>query len=255
MLNVENLGIGFSRYTGLLRQEEMTRLSGVSFDLCEGEVLAVIGGSGAGKSLLAHALLGLLPPNATLRGTMSFRGRSMTPYPASLRGRRIALMAQQVSHLDPLARLGAQTRWAARRTGAAKVPDLQTLGLGPETCRLYPGQLSGGMARRALFALAGVGQPDLLIADEPTAGLDPENRDRLLALLQAHAHRGGAVILITHDLMPALPVADRVMILDEGHMCGFESSRDFKGDGMALTSPYAHALWRALPENAFLTDA
>lgn len=255
MLSVENLSIGFRCYVGLFWQAEVTRLSNLSFDLAEGEILGVIGGSGAGKSLLAHAILGLLPPNATLRGTMSFRGQPLTPYPAALRGRRIALMPQQVSHLDPLARLGTQARWAARRAGALRPPDLQSLGLGPETSRLYPDQLSGGMARRALFALAETGQPDLLIADEPTAGLDRENRDRLLAMLKVHADRGGAVILVTHDLIPVLPIAHRVVILDDGHMCGVESSRDFHGDGATLTSPHARALWRALPENGFQTDA
>ncbi|MFC3167259.1 ATP-binding cassette domain-containing protein [Paracoccus fontiphilus] len=259
MLTVRDLSIGFRRYTGLFRQTQVTRLSGLTLTLDAGEVLAVIGGSGAGKSLLAHAVLGLLPPNAVLRGQIAFRGQPLTggDYPAALRGRRIALVPQQISHLDPMARAGRQIGWAARRAGAAAaVPDrLAALGLPPGAARLYPGQLSGGMARRVLLAMAQAGAPDLLVADEPTAGLDPQNRRTVLRLLRDHARQGGAVLLITHDLTAALPFADRVAILDNGRMAGLEAARDFRGDGAALASAHARALWRALPENGFLADA
>nr|WP_201742154.1 AAA family ATPase [Mangrovicoccus ximenensis] len=128
-----------------------------------------------------------------------------------------------------------------------------TAAAGP--CRDYPSQLSGGMARRVLLAMAASGAPDLLVADEPTAGLDPENRDTVLRLLRDHAGAGGAVLLITHDLKAALPFADRVAILDEGRMSGLEPAAAFRGDGGFLTSGHARALWRALPENGFRADA
>lgn len=257
MLNIRDLSIGFRRYHSLLRQETVTYLSGLTLTLHPGEVLAVIGGSGAGKSLLAHALLGLLPPNAVIGGEMSFRGQSLMPYPAELRGRRIALMPQQVAHLDPLARTGRQVGWAARRVGAIgnAATQLAALGLPPVAARLYPGQLSGGMARRVLLAMAGAGAPDLLVADEPTVGLDPASRDTVLRLLRSHATADRAVLLITHDLATVLRFADRVAILDAGHMLGVETARNFHGDGSALISSHARALWRALPENGFLSDA
>ncbi|MTH78386.1 ATP-binding cassette domain-containing protein [Paracoccus aestuariivivens] len=258
MLTIRDLSVGFRRYRGLFRHEETSRLSGLNLTLDAGEVLAVIGGSGAGKSLLAHAILGLLPPNAVLRGKLAFRGQALNPvYPPALRGRKIALIPQQVSHLDPLARTGAQMSWAARRSGSAAdtTARLAALGLPPQVAQLFPDQLSGGMARRVLLAMAEAGAPDLLIADEPTAGLDPENRDAVLRMLGEHARRGAGILLITHDLKSVLPIADRVAILDEGRMRGIEFPRNFTGRGAELTSSYARDLWRALPENGFLTDA
>lgn len=258
MLRIEDLSVGFLCYEGLLRQREVRRLSGLTLDLQAGEILAVIGASGAGKSLLAHAILGLLPPNAVTGGKITFQGQSLeNAVPEGLLGRKMALVPQQITHLDPLARVGSQLAWALRRTkGAASAEELLArYDLSPETPRLYPSQLSGGMARRVLLAIASAGAPDLLIADEPTAGLDPENRDRVLSGLRHHARCGGAVLLITHDLAAALPCCDRVALLCDGEMCGLEAACDFTGTGAALRSPYARALWQALPENGFLTDA
>lgn len=258
MLRVEALSLGFRRYRGLFGQSEITRLNGIGFSVAPGEVVAVAGHSGAGKSLLAHAILGLLPANAVLRGRILFEDRPLDQAAlAALRGRRIALLPQQVSHLDPLARAGAQIGWAARRAGAApQVPArLASVGLGAGTARLYPHQLSGGMARRVMLAVAHAGEAALIVADEPTSGLDPANRDALLARLRDHADRGGAVVLVTHDLIAALPHADRVVILRDGRMRGIERAADFTGTGTDLASPEARALWRALPQNGFLVDA
>lgn len=261
MLKIRDFSLGFYRYSGLLRRELSPRLEALTLDLAGGEVLAVIGASGAGKSLLAHAVLGLLPPNAVTGGMIDYRGQSLTggPYPAGLRGREIGLMPQDIGHLDPLAPAGRQIGWAARRAGRGRDFDLAAgiarLGLPVAAARAYPDALSGGMARRVLLAMALAGQARLLVADEPTAGLDPENRDMVLGLLRGHARGGGAVLLITHDLHAALPFADRVAILDRGRMCGLEAARDFHGAGTALRSERARALWRALPQNGFGIDA
>lgn len=258
MLRIEDLAVGFRRYRGLLGRAEVTRLAGVSLAVGRGEVVAVVGCSGAGKSLLAHAILGLLPANAVLRGKITFDGQVVDEAGLrALRGRRIALLPQQVGHLDPLARAGAQIAWAARRVQAAPrvAGRLAEVGLPAGTAALYPHQLSGGMARRVMLAAAHVGSPDLVIADEPTAGLDPEHRDALLARLRRHADGGGGVLLVTHDLIAALPRADRVVILRGGRMCGVERARDFTGAGAGLGSAAARALWRALPQNGFHADA
>ncbi len=258
MLEVAGLSIGFRRYRGWLRQEEVLRVEGVGFTVAAGEVVALAGESGAGKSLIAHAILGLLARNAVLRGKIIFDGQPLdeATLPA-LRGRTIALLPQQISHLDPLARAGSQIGWAARRAGApARVAErLAEVALPGVSARLYPHQLSGGMARRVMLAAAHAGAPRLLVADEPTAGLDAVNRDALLARLRGHADAGGAVLLITHDLVAALPDADRVVILCEGRMRGVERAGDFAGSGAALGSAEARALWRALPENGFHADA
>lgn len=258
MLVLRDVTITFRRYAGLLRQVEVPGVRGVSLRLAPGEVLALVGGSGAGKSLIAHAILGLLPRNARLRGTLEFDGQVLgQPYPPGLRGRRIAFLPQQASHLDPTARVGRQLAWAARRVGARADlgARLAALGLSQDTTRLYPHQLSGGMARRVLAAAAGAGQPDLLIADEPTVGLDPASAARLLDRLRAEAARGAAVLLISHDLPAILPLAHRVAVLAEGGMRAEERAADFAGQGDALSSAYARALWRALPQNGFDPDA
>ncbi|ADO41448.1 ATP-binding cassette domain-containing protein [Ketogulonicigenium vulgare] len=243
MLTISALSVGFRHYETLLRQGVAWRLRDFSLTLGAGQIVAVIGASGAGKSVLAHAVLGILPPNAVQTGQVVSVKAGFIP--------------QQISHLDPLARVGSQLAWAARRQGRAVdiAESLKAVGLSDRVQRLFPHQLSGGMARRVFIAMALAGQPDLLIADEPTAGLDPENRDLILNILQAHAARGGAVLLITHDLLPALPVADRVVILHDGQMVSIEQAVHFSGQGDALSAPYARALWRALPENGFIADA
>lgn len=232
MLTLTDLSVAFGSW----------RLGPITLDLRAGEVLALIGASGAGKSLLAHAILGLLPPDAVTGGTALLDGRPIGP---SARGRIVALMPQQPSHLDPTAPVGTQLRWAARRGG--KHPPSVPRGL-------LPHQLSGGMARLAMLGIAEAGDPRILIADEPTAGLDPAARDAVLARLTARARRGGAVLLITHDLPSALPYADRVAILHRGRLCGIEPASAFQGSGDRLL-PEARAMWRALPQNGMHLDA
>lgn len=258
MLEVNNLSVAFRRYSSFFRQEKITRLNNLSLKLKAGEVLAVIGHSGAGKSLLAHAILGLLPENTMQSGEILFKNEVLDEQALKiLRGKEIALLPQQISYLDPTAHIGSQIRWAAKRAKTA--PDiaarLHAVGLEDSTAKLYPHQLSGGMARRILMAQATSGGAKLLIADEPTAGLDPDNRDSVLDQLRHYADQGGAVLLITHDLIPVLSRADRVAILNEGELCCLAPTSAFVGAGEALASAYARALWQALPQNGFHVHA
>lgn len=259
MLTLTDLSLNFQSYAGIFRQVETTRLSRLNLTVAPGELTVIVGASGAGKSLLAHAILGLLPPNALLSGEMTFKGKSLLgTYPQELRGRHIALMPQDIGHLDPLATIGAQIRWAGRRAGASQVNPAERLadvGLSQKVAEYYPRALSVGMARRVLMALSLSGIPDLLIADEPTAGLDPANRDRVLQLLREQARNDRAALLITHDLTSVLPLADRVVILDDGMLQSIEQAQSFTEDGHNLQSRHARALWRALPENGFCADA
>jgi len=259
MLEIEGLSLHFRRYDGLFRHVEVEALAAISLTLAAGEVLAIVGASGSGKSLLAHSILGILPGNAILRGTIRFDGRFLyAEAKAEFCGRRIGLVPQSVSYLDPLARNGDQLRWAARRSGRprAEIPALarsalQSFGLDPAVARRFPHSLSGGMARRLAMAIATIGEADLILADEPTNGLDPANAERVLDSLARLARRGKGVMLITHDLVSALPYANRVAILDGGRLVGIESAGHFSGDGGSLASAYARALWRALPQNDF----
>lgn len=259
MLAVDNLAVSFLRYSGWLRRTRLPCLSDVSVTLAAGEVLGVIGASGAGKSLLAHAILGLLPPNAEQGGTITFAGEPLTPLrQARLRGRQIALVPQSIAFLDPLARTRRQVTWAARRAGLARTEAfgaaagaLAAQGLEEPAARAYPHELSGGMARRVLLAIASVGEADLVICDEPTTGLDRKTIARMLAQLRALADQGKAVMVITHDLAAVLPYADKVTVLRDGTAQETVSARAFTGHGDALASPYSRALWRSLPQNDF----
>jgi peptide/nickel transport system ATP-binding protein len=254
MLELTKLSVSFSRYTGLFRQERITRLSDIDLNVAQGEIVALIGHSGAGKSILAHAILGLLPPNAMVEGSVYFQSSLLTePVLMKKRGREIAFLPQQTTYLDPTADTGSLISWAARRAG--KTPQikarLEQVGLSSEVASLYPHQLSGGMARRILMAQATAGGPALLIADEPTAGLDPLNCDTILQQLRKQADNGGAVLLITHDLVSVFPYADRIAILNEGKICCVAPVSAFSGAGEKLNSRYAQSMWRALPQNGF----
>ena len=263
MLEIENLTIRFRRYEGILRRREISCLRDITLSVAAGEFLAVVGSSGAGKSLLAHAVLGILPPNASAEGRVRFEGRTLDAASLrTLRGRRIALVPQSIAYLDPLARVGSQVRWAAERSGLsrgrsaeASASALQGLGLRAGVAQAYPHALSGGMARRVLLAIATVGDAGLVIADEPTDGLDPANAAIVLRQLRGLADRGRAVIVVTHDLASVVPCADRVVVMKEGALLGAEQAENFSGDGAHLRSPYARALWRALPENGFCVQA
>ncbi len=261
LLSVEQLSIGFSRYDGLVRQRELHVLEGLSFGVERGEVLALIGASGAGKSLLAHAIFGILPENAVTHGRLRFDGIILDQVQrAKLCGRRMALVPQSVSHLDPMTRCRKQIVWAGQRAGRRlKDSDIVDLlsryGLDEEAADAYPHQLSGGMARRMMMAIASVGDPDLVIADEPTSGLDSRNAEGVLIHLRSLADAGKAVLVITHSLAEVLPFADRVAVMRGGRLDGIEPASGFVDDGGGLLSPYARALWQALPQNGFSGEA
>lgn len=256
LLDVREIGISFTQYTRWLNRRTVATVRDLSLTVNRGEVVALIGASGSGKSLLAHAILGLLPRNASMSGTIFFDGKAMTRQrQAQLRGREIALVPQSVTYLDPLMKVGTQVRHAASaQTGdaAAKQRDLfARYRLAPEVANQYPHQLSGGMARRVLLATAAISGATLWIADEPTPGLDEAGVRETLRLFREHADQGGAVLMITHDLEAALQIADRVAVLHGGTAVEIARAYDFEGEGAGLRHPYTQAMWKALPANGF----
>jgi peptide/nickel transport system ATP-binding protein len=173
-----------------------------------------------------------------------------------LAGRETMLLPQSVSFLDQLSLIGRQVRRSARLAGhadprQAAVAALQRRGLGPEVLRRYPHELSGGMIRRVLVAMATMSSPRVLLADEPTAGLPAATVRTTLAEFREMADAGCAVVLVTHELLAALEVADRVVICREGRTVDAADPAAFTGDGSALEHPYTRALWQALPANGF----
>lgn len=262
MLEVQNMCLSFARYRGLLKRDWLPVLNGVSCQVKKGELVALIGASGAGKSLLAHAVLGILPRTARVSAHMTFEGQPLTAQlQETLRGKRIALVPQAITYLDPTARANRQVAWAAQSAHVSATPsaniraqahtELLRYGLPEIAHARYPHQLSGGMARRVLTAIATVSNADLLIADEPTSGLDPEVCNMALSHLRALADEGRGVLVITHDLDSVRHVADRIVVMKDGRTVEAVDAQSF-AQGNAQ-HPFTQALYRALPQNGFHT--
>lgn len=254
MLVIDDVSVSFVQYLRGLKQTTVTPLAHLNLKVDKGEIMALVGSSGSGKSLLAHAILGILPGNASMTGSMVFHGVKLTPRRQRvLRGREIALIPQSVTFLDPLMRVGDQVRTSAMNGNGASVQRtlFQRLGLKQDDARLYPFQLSGGMARRILVSSALASGASLIIADEPTPGLHPSVVRETLTFLRERADQGCGVLLITHDIGTAIEVADRIAVLYAGSVVEISPSLDFKNGGGGLRHPYTQALWQALPENGF----
>ena len=219
ILSVEHLLISFSQYVGGWRQRELPVIRDLNIKVREHEVVAVAGSSGSGKSLLAHAVMGLLPQNAACQGTVSFEGEILTQKKKEqLRGSRMVLVPQSVSYLDPLMKVGEQVRRGQKDRESVKRcrQSMGRYGLGEDTEELYPFELSGGMTRRVLISTAVMEHPRLVIADEPTPGLHISAARRVLTHFREIADQGAGVLLITHDLELALEVADRIVVFYAG---------------------------------------
>ncbi len=253
ILTVSGVSIRFSQYAKGFAKADFTAIRDMHLRIHAGEMVAVVGSSGSGKSLLAHAIMDILPYNASLEGEMLYRDEPLTRENIRrLRGSEIVLVPQSVAYLDPLMKTGAQVR-KGRRDGASRQAARAALaryGLGKEIDALYPFQLSGGMARRVLIATAAMGNPKLVIADEPTPGLHESAARRVLGHFREIADAGAAVLLITHDLELALEVADRIAVFYAGVTVEDASTEDFISEE-TLRHPYTRALWRAMPRNGF----
>jgi peptide/nickel transport system ATP-binding protein len=210
----------------------------VSFAIGKGQRLALIGESGSGKSVLIGAILGLLPEKAVVTGTMSFDDQPMPADDAgrtALRGRRIGVMLDQRGRgLAPLRTVAAQLRdRLAATTGdpAAQLPELlRDVGLDPAAVECYPDALSPGQQRRVLLALALASKPDLLIADDPVAGLDVIDQRQILDLILKHCtERGMSLLVASHDLKALAMLSTKVVILRGGKVVEAGEKQDVFG--------------------------
>lgn len=253
LLEIHDLSVSFRMYDGTLEQKELQVISDLHLSVCPGEIVAVAGSSGSGKSLLASAILGILPGNATVKGHVHYKGRELTAgMQERLRGSEIALVPQSVAFLDPLMKVGRQVDGHRKPYPTEKRKGLfQRFALPEKTAGLYPFQLSGGMARRVLVSTALIGDAELIIADEPTPGMSLEQALEALQMFREMANEGKAVILITHDIDLAFEFADRVAVFYAGTTVETAPVADFKTGPEALRHPYSKALWRALPQNDF----
>lgn len=253
LLEIHDLSVSFRMYDSALEQRQLQVISDLHLTVRPGEIVAVAGSSGSGKSLLASAILGILPGNATVRGHLHYKGQELTPQmQAKLRGTEIALVPQSVAFLDPLMKMGRQVDGHRKPYPVEKRRELfRRFGLPEKTEKLYPFQLSGGMARRVLVSTALIADAQLIIADEPTPGMSLEQALEALQMFRELAREGKAVILITHDIDLAFQFADRVAVFYAGTTVETAPVADFLAGPEALRHPYSQALWRALPQNGF----
>lgn len=267
LLQVEDLCVSFSmyeqndsaRFGDYLRSEkhEVRVIDGLNISVHEGEIVAVVGASGSGKTLLADSILGLYEPNSLVSGCIWFDGqRQDAASLRRLRGREIAFVPQSVKALDPLMNVGRQVRGftslngMSKRDRAKRQEELfERYGLPADVGKMYPHELSGGMARRVLLCCALMTSPKLLIADEPTPGLDLDLAVTAMEDFRTLADDGVGVMLITHDIDLALRVADRLAIFKDGSVIEETSVAAFK-EG-ALETEFSLQLRDALPEFGF----
>ena len=258
ILKVKDLGISFSQYTNGLVRRDLNVIRNLDIELYEGEILAVVGSSGSGKSLLAHAILGILPDNACTQGDIIYKGEILDEKrKEKLRGDEIVLIPQSVNYLDPLKKVGKQIKISIKdkdkKTQDEIVHNLfKKYNLDKKVKNYYPFQLSGGMARKVLLSTALASDSKVIIADEPTPGLDEESLNEVLKDFRDIADSGRAILMITHDIMAALKIADKVAIFYAGSTLEIANTSDFKQKEVELRHPYTKALYKALPNHDFV---
>ena len=230
LLSVEGLRTHFHVDAGVVKA-----VDGVSFEIRRGEVVGLVGESGCGKTVTSLSIAGLIePPGRIVDGSVRFDGTELLGASErvlnSLRGSRIAMIFQQPrASLDPVMSVGRQIGQAlrsgtsldrsARRRRAVELLDRVGISDPDRRVHQYPHQLSGGMAQRVMIAIALAGEPDLLIADEPTTALDVTVQAQILDLLrELQSANGMAVILITHDLGVVAEIADRAAVMYAGRI-------------------------------------
>jgi peptide/nickel transport system ATP-binding protein len=237
VLAVDDLSVSFRPRDP--RDVPVQAVDGVSFSLAPGEVLAIVGESGCGKSVTSTATLGLLPDNARTTGAITLNPASGAPTDllsaderalGAVRGREIAMIFQEpMTSLNPVLTVGRQITEVLRRHQGLKrreararaVELLELVGIPAPDRRIdeYPHQLSGGMRQRVMIAVAVACDPSVLIADEPTTALDVTVQAGILDVLRSLRERlGTAIVLVTHDLGVVADIADRVLVMYAGRV-------------------------------------
>ncbi|WP_282692781.1 ABC transporter ATP-binding protein [Streptomyces sp. CC208A] len=260
LLSVRGLTVRFRLRGG----RTVAAVTDADFDLAPGECLALVGESGCGKSVLASALLGLLPANAETSGTALLDGTDLLTadektLARTVRGRRLGLVPQSPAahltpvrtvraHLEETVRALTDTPRSARRAAAEEAA--ARAAYPASHLDRHPHELSGGLAQRAATALALIGDAPLLLADEPTTGLDRDLVERTADELRRHADDGRGLLLITHDLTAAARIADRVAVMYAGRIVETTPAHRFFGPA-GPAHPYARGLLDALPDRAF----
>ena len=263
LLSVRDLVVEFPTRRGVLRA-----LDGVSFDIAPGEVLGMVGESGAGKSITGAAIIGLIePPGRIVSGEVRLAGEridNLAPEAMRrIRGKRIGMVFQDpLTSLNPLYTVARQLietirahlDMSEKEARAHAVGLLDRVGIPAAARRIddYPHHFSGGMRQRVVIALALAAEPELVIADEPTTALDVSVQSQIIDVLkEICAERGAAVMLITHDMGVIAETADRVAVLYAGRMAEIGPVSDVI---LSAHHPYTSGLMASIPTLVQDTD-
>lgn len=258
LLKVSNLSISFSCYIQGLRKSTIKTINDLSLSVNSGEIVAILGSSGSGKSLLAHAILGILPENVICEGVIKYKGNIIEQKDKEkLRGDEICLIPQSVNFLDPLMKISNQVIGEVKdkedekrkRINQRKI--FEKYGLDKSVDSMYPFQLSGGMVRKVLLSTALLSNPDLIVADEPTPGLDTKDVEETIENIRKMKEDNKGVLLITHEIDVALKTADRIAIFYSGYVIEINDTKNFLSPS-TLLHPYTKSLIKALPRNGFI---
>ena len=257
LLEVNNLSISFTQYVQGLNRHDSKVISDLTIDVDESEIVAILGSSGSGKSLLAHSILGILPYNAHVTGEIKYKGETLNQeLKEKIRGEEICLIPQSVNFLDPLMKVSEQAIGECKdekEHAEKKIIQREIFaryGLDESVDDLYPFELSGGMARKVLLSTALIGNPSLLIADEPTPGLDKKSVEETITDIKNLKEHEKGILLITHEIDVALKTADRIAIFYSGYVIEINTVENFKNADTVL-HPYTKALINSLPRNGF----
>lgn len=258
LLKVDGLSVSFKTAMGLVRAAQ-----DICFQLQEGETLALVGETGCGKSVVASAIMQLLPANASVEGRALFQGSNLLHFSekemAGIRGSKIAIVFQNPSlALNPIMPVAEQIaemlqihESIPRNQSVRRAEDmLRRLGLRARGLgRMYPFQLSGGMNQRVMIASAMILSPKIIIADEPSKGLDSSLATEVMGeLARVKDEVGASLLLITHDLILARDISDRIAVMYCGEIVETGRSHDIFKEPL---HPYTKALLNCLPEKGF----
>ena len=256
LLTISELRIAFDQ-----REHTSEVLHGVDLDIVRGESIGLVGESGCGKSVTWLGVLGLLGKHTRVTGSVKFQGRELLGLSdtelSQIRGRKIAMIFQDPSSsLNPAQRVGAQIaeslalhrdlRGAQAKAEVLALLDHVEIPDAKRRMNAYPHELSGGMNQRVMIAMALAGQPDLLIADEPTTALDATVQAQILLLLDTvRRDTGMALVTISHDLGVISEISDRVLVMYAGAIVESAPSQTLFTDAQ---HPYSLGLLAAMPE-------
>ncbi|MGL5253555.1 MAG: ABC transporter ATP-binding protein [Brevinema sp.] len=230
LLSVKNLNVVFtSKVKGIAQQKHL--IKDVSFDVEKGQCLGILGESGSGKSLLAKTIMQVLSPNFHTTGSIVFKGENILQkdknYMQGIRGKKITMILQNpMVCFDSLYRIGyqitetllAHTDWSKAHIHQKSIDILKTMHIKDpdEVLQKYPHQLSGGMLQRIMIGIAIALEPDVIIADEPTTSIDCITRYHIIQEFKKIKNNKTTLIFITHDLLAASAISDKILILKNG---------------------------------------